>query len=193
MVLPKFEEFVAPWEKDVPEGADPKEKLDLPALKRYVYGLMGDKDRAKTETETVTAERDTLKAAADAAAREGESEADRLKRENEELRKKAEKADEPDLEKLRLKVAIKKGLDEDAMTRLVGTTEEEMLADADKLLKNWKKADTEESGDEGDDEARPSVRPASKLRNPGDPKPDDKVFDADKLADEYQSRFGAAL
>jgi hypothetical protein len=189
MVLPKFEDWKAPWEDGLAEGDDPKEKLDLDKLKRFVHGVLGDKERAKTEVETVTATNKELQKKVDEAARANETEADRLKRENDELKAKAAKADEPDLEKLRLKVAIKKGLDEAAMARLVGTTEEEMLADADTLLKNWKST-KEGAGGEGEDEGsetNPSTQPRTTLRNPGDPAPGSGRFDADKAADEYVS------
>ena len=182
MVLPKIEDWKAPWETDLTEGEDPKSKLDLDKLKRYVHGVLGDKERIKGEIESVTAERDTLKAEKDAKAREGESELDRLTRERDELKVKAAKADEPDLEKLKLQVAIKKGLTETQMKRLVGTTLEEMSADADVLLAEWNPAAKKDDDGNEDD---PSTQPKSGLRNPADPNPSEGRFDAEKAADDY--------
>lgn len=192
MTLPKFEDWKAPWETDLQEGDDPKEKLDLAKLKRFVYGVLGDKEKAKTEVETVTAARDELQQKVDEASRANETEAQRLKRENDELRAKAAKAAEPDLEKLKLKVALKKGLDETAMKRLTGTTEEELMADADELLENWKPV-TRQDGEEEDGGEGPAIRPKSNLHNPGDPDPQAGQWDADKAADDYMQRFGGLL
>jgi hypothetical protein len=192
MVLPKIEDWTAPWEKDVPEGADPKEKLDLAALKRFVHGVLGDKERAKAEVETVKATNAELQEKVDEAARANETEADRLKRELAEAQAKAAKADQPDLEKLRMKVALKKGLDETAMKRLVGTTEEEMLADADELLKSWKPTVT--GGEEEEEEGNtPASTPKSTLRNPGDPASQEGKWDPEAAADAFQGRFGGHL
>jgi hypothetical protein len=192
MVLPKFEDWTAPWEKDLAEGQDPKEKLDLAVLKRLVYGVLGDKERAKAEVETVTATNTELQKKVDEAARAGETEADRLKRENEELRAKAAKADEPDLEKLRMKVALDKGLTALQAKRLVGTTEEEMTADADELLKSWKPA-APGDGEEEEEGNSPASTPKSKLHNPGDPASQEGKWDPEAAADAFQGKFGARL
>ena len=192
MVLPKFEDWKAMWEVDLAEGDDPKEKLDLDKLKRYVYGLLGDKERAKTEVETVTTANVELQKKVDEAARAGETEAERLKRENDELRAKAAKADEPDLEKLRMKVALDKGLTALQAKRLVGSTEEEMTADADELLKSWKPVDNSGDGEE-EESSTPASTPKSKLHNPGDPASQEGKWDPEAAADAFQGRFGGRL
>ena len=74
---------------------------------------------------------------------------------------------------LRLEVATAKGLTPAQAKRLVGTTKEELDADADDLLATFKPAAeaTGENTDDGADDGRPSPtnRPTPSLRGGGDP------------------------
>jgi hypothetical protein len=168
MALPKFEDYKAPWEtkdgKDVPEE---EQQIDQAQLKKYLYGLQSDKERAQTARDEVTKERDELKTKADEAAREGETELDRIKRENAELKAAADKVPAVSREALIYKVALEKGLSADQATRLRGDTEEDLSADADVLLKSWGASGKEPEG-EGD---TPLVRTPRRTHNPGDPDP----------------------
>lgn len=169
--VPKLEEYRAPWETEAGEDAE----IDKGKLKKYIHGLLTDKDRLQATVTEITTERDTLKTEKDAAAREGESETDRLKRENDELKAAAGKAPEKDLEIMRLNVALEKGLSKVQAKRLVGNTEEELAADADALMQEFGG-----SGNTDGDEGVPRSQPR-KLINPGDPEPDaDTVIDIDK-------------
>jgi hypothetical protein len=71
------------------------------------------------------------------------------------------------------------------LKRLVGSTLEELAADADTLLKEWGPASKAADDDDDDLGADPSTTPKTGLKNPGDPKPTEGRFDADTLADEY--------
>lgn len=176
----KLEDYKAPWEinkatgEDIPED---EQEVDKAALKKYLYGLLGDKDRLQTTVATVTGERDTLQQTLDAKTREGEDDEQKRKREHDDAVK-AAKA-EGDLAKLKYDVA----LDIEGITpaqakrlaaRLTGTTQEELEEDAKGLVEDFgigKKAS--DDGDEGDEGGQPAGRP-QKLRAAGDPKPNDR-------------------
>lgn len=184
MALPKFEDFKAPWEIDLKEGEEPT--FDFEKGKRYLYNVLSDKEKAQTERDEAKQERDALKSEKEAKDREGESEADRLKRELAETQDKLKKAEEKDDEDspavLRLKVALEQGLSETQAKRLVGTTKEELEADAKELLESFGGAgDGEDNGGEG-----PRTRPRRQTRNPGDPQgTGGDTFDPEKEADAY--------
>lgn len=160
--LAKFEEYVAPWE-DTDGGED--EDIDKPKLKKYLHGLLRDKERLQEKVTTVTEERDTLKADVDAKTREGEDETARLKREKKELEDQlAKKASEPNIETLRLEVALEKGLTAIQAKRLIGETKEDLEEDADALLESF--GGTGNTDDDTDESLRRSPR---RVTNPGDP------------------------
>lgn len=164
----KVEDWKAPWETDTGES-----EIDKGKLKRYLFGLLGDKEKLQERLTGVTTERDEAKRVADEKAREGETETQRLTREKKELEDKlAAKGDnKSDEENLRLRVALKKGLNESQLKRLIGTTEAELLADADELVKSFGSAGKSEEG-EGGEEGADGVRRVPKgNHNPGDPNP----------------------
>ena len=182
MKLPKLEDWKAPWEVDLKEGDDPKEALDLDKLKRYTHGLLGDKERLQTNLETVTTERDTLKTEKDAKEREGETEVQRLTRERDEAIRKANEAPKTDPAALRLQVALDKGLTSLQAKRLVGTTQEELEADADELLKAWGPAAT----DDGEpDDSLLSKAPQRRPRTQGDPEHDKSSVNVEEAANAF--------
>jgi chromosome segregation ATPase len=74
---------------------------------------------------------------------------------------------------MRLEVAVAKGLTPAQAKRLVGSTKEELEADADELLASFK------SDDSGD---RPLRRPVERLRGGGDPTEEPAETDPEKLA-----------
>ena len=170
--LQKLEDWKAPWEtadgKDVPEE---EQTVDRGRLKKYLHGLLGDKERLQTSVTTVTTERDKLKKDADDIARENESEAERLKRENEELTAKLAKGTEESTEKrsLRLEVALEKGLTLVQAERLLGSTKEEMAVDADKLVESFGGSG---KGGEEEEKDTPPTRQPRRLHSNGDPKPE---------------------
>jgi hypothetical protein len=171
--MPKLPEDIkdwnAPWETPTGES-----EIDKDKLKRYLFNLLGDKEKLQDRLTGVTTERDELKTAADAKAREGETETQRLTREKMELEAKlveAQKGNDSSEELLRLRVALKKGLNDNQAKRLIGTTEEELLQDADELLKSFGSAGKSEEG-EGGQEGLDGIRrvPRGSV-NPGDPNP----------------------
>lgn len=165
----KVDDWTAPW-----ETATGETEIDKPKLKRYLFGLLGDKEKLQERLTTVTTEKDELKKTADEKAREGETETQRLEREKKELETKladASKSGDSADELLRLRVALKKGLNENDVKRLVGSTEDELLKDADELLKSFGRGGKSEEG-EGGEEGGDGVRRVPRgSHNPGDPNP----------------------
>jgi len=164
----KIEDWSAPW-----ETATGEIEIDKDKLKRYLFNLLGDKEKLQVRLTETTTERDTLKQAADEAARKGETNEQRLEREKQELQSALDKATgsgDQSEENLRLRVALKKGLNENQLKRLVGTTEQELLADADELLASFGSAGKSEEGS-GDPDNGGLRRVPKGNHNPGDPNP----------------------
>ena len=171
--LVEYDEYKAPWEK---EGRE----IDPEKAKKFVYSLLQQNQTLEGKVAAVTGERDTLQSKIDEAAREGESETQRLQRENTEMKEKLAKSGESNIEVLKLQVALDKGLTSVQAKRLVGTTKEELEADADELVESFGG-----SGKQGEDdgEGKPPSRQPRKLSNAGDPDPDGDDIDVDKALD----------
>jgi hypothetical protein len=170
--LPEYAEYKAPWEK---EG----QEFDPEKGKKFLYSLLQQVQTLEGKVATVTGERDTLQSKVDEAARAGETETQKLQREVEEMKGKLAKAGETSVETIKLRVALEKGLTPTQAKRLVGTTEEELTADADEILESWGsngKSDEDEGG-------KPPTRQARRLGNSGDPDPDGDDIDVDKALD----------
>lgn len=195
IVKPKpLTEFKTPWEAKDEEYDPEKGRAFIHYLMTQAFEQQEAATKAKSDLATVTTEREALQEKVNEAARANETETERLTRELAEAKAKAAKADEPDIEKLKLKVALDKGLTLTQMKRLVGSTEEELAADADTLLAEWgpKRTDDEEE-EETEDGSTPSTQPRSRLSNPGDPTPTEGKWDAEKAADEFMKRHGGLL
>lgn len=178
--LPKLEDYKAPWELDS-TGADlPEEdqKIDPARLKKYLHGLLSDKERLQTTVTTVTGERDALQKTVDDKAREGEDDAARKQREAQEAID-AAKA-EGGLGALKLDVA----LDVEGITpkqartlakSLSGQTREELEAHAKELSEAFGIGGP--AGDEEEHEEEHGQTAARRPRVPrasGDPKPNER-------------------
>lgn len=167
----KVEDWTAPW-----ETATGETEIDKDKLKRYLFNLLGDKESLQGRLTESNTERDTLKQAAEAKAREGETAEQKLARENAELKAAVEAAtkggnDDVAKENLRLQVAIEKGLNTAQLKRLIGNTKEELEADADELLSSFGSAGNSTEG-EGGEVGGDGVRRVPNGRvNPGDPNP----------------------
>jgi hypothetical protein len=163
----KVEDFTAPW-----ETASGETEIDKARLKKYLFNLLHDKEKLQESVAAVTKERDDLKTAADAKSREGESEVDKLKRELEEARKSQGKAPEgEDLEVTKLRIALRKGLSESEVKRLIGANEKELEADADELLKSFGREGKGQQDGDDSDAGNPGRRAPRGRHNPGDPDP----------------------
>lgn len=107
---------------------------------------------------------------------------DRDKTDSEKLTERAAAAEhraaEAEARALRLEVAAAKGLTPSQVKRLVGSTREELEADADELL-----ADFAPRSGEHDTSPPPGGRPKERLRGGGDPTEEPEETDPRKLAD----------
>lgn len=163
-----IKDWTAPW-----ETATGETEIDKDKLKRYLFNLLGDKEKLQVRLTETTTERDTLKTAAEEAARKGETAEQRLEREKADLQAALDKATsggDQSAENLRLHVALEKGLNANQMKRLVGATREELLADADELLASFGSAGKSEEGEGGPGDG--GLRRVPKgSHNPGDPNP----------------------
>lgn len=165
--LAKIEDWKAPWEKDLKDGDEAK--IDPDQLKKYLHGLLSDKEKAQERLTEAGTELETFKTAATEAARKGESADAKRDRELAEANARADKAERAASEVIRLRVALTKGLTESQAKRLQGETEEELSADADDYLKDLKPAGEAEDDDDAD-EAQLRQTPIQKgVRSGGDP------------------------
>lgn len=160
--LGPFETFTAPW-----ETATGETEIDNSKLKRHLYNLMLDKakaqdarDESQSKLTEVEQERDGLKAEAEKGGNPDlvkELEAERSKTAAEVAR-----ADKAERDLLVTTVAVDKGIPvKQALKRLQGTTEDEIVADADEFLADFGPG----GSDDGDDDTLTSF--PRDLNNPG--------------------------
>lgn len=163
--------------KDPATGDDPKPTDDP---KPNDDGL-GEAGKKALEAER-KARREAEKEKKDLEARLKDLE-DKDKSENERLADKLKTAESnaatATADSLRLRVALRKGLNETQAKRLVGTTEEELESDADDLLASFKPADD----DKKDPKPGPGGKPVEDLKGGGDPTDEPEETDPRKLAD----------
>jgi hypothetical protein len=173
-----------PEDKPADKPADDK-PADKPAKPPWGDGDF-DPDRAWQLIQNAReAEKAAKKEAADARSKAKEFE-DKDKTEAEKLRERAETA-EKELESAKrnslvAEVALDKGLTPAQAKRLVGTTKEELEADADELLESFK---TEDSGGQA-----PTGRPREKLRSGAVPNANENDgLSPKELADKVPKRY----
>lgn len=158
MALPKFEDWTPPW------GSDEANFNAEKAAKR-IYDLLSDKEASKAKHETALAELTEKHKAAQAKVNEYEtanlSEVEKLRRELEQAKEAAPQGD--NLELARLRIALNKGLTESQVKRLIGNSEEELLADADAYMQEHGLAKQADAGEQEQD-LPPSRRPVGELR-----------------------------
>jgi hypothetical protein len=169
--LAKFEEWTPPWGKD--------EDFDLEKGKKLIHGLLGDKETLQERVVAASGERDTAKS--ELAAKQTEltnlktkdlPEAEKLQARIVELEKVAATGEKSTVETMKLRAALKAGLDESHVDRLIGTTQEALDADAVKLSESFGGKGKGAEGEEGEEETGGPTRRPAPARNPGDPKPE---------------------
>jgi len=172
--LPKFEDWKAPWEVDSTGLSVPDEEqaLDPARLKKYLHGLLTDKERLQTTVTTVTGERDVIKQRLDTETRKGEGEEAKVAREREDAIKAAEQKGQ--LAALRLEVAldvpnITPAQAKRIAQRLTGEDRAALEADAKGLAEDFGIGKTEDTEDE--DDAPTAARRPRRIASSGDPAP----------------------
>ena len=192
--FPKFEDWTPPWGSD--DSAFDPEKA-----KKRVYDLLKDKHTQSERIATLTSEKE----AAEARVREFEekdlSEVEKLRRENERLKsdppkagapKKEQGSDDDDLRADRAEIALEKGLTLAQARRLVGTTREELEADAEAYIEEHGLAGASGDGKEKDGGKEGQAPPSNRAKvTPGTrqrqevPDPDEDM-DPGKLWDKVK-------
>ncbi len=142
--LPEYQDWKSPWEK---KGED----VDAEKAKKFAYSLLKQNEGLTEQVATATREKDDLQKTVDEVSQKDETEKDRLAREKKKLEDDLAKANVTVNETLKLRVAIRKGLNETQAKRLVGSTEEELESDADALVQSFGG-----SGEGADDESKDS-------------------------------------
>lgn len=153
---------------DSPDDGGDDDEEPVARLRRQARHHESENRRLKAELEKARKAEERLQEIENAQ----KSEAERAAEEREAAKREAAEAR---LELARTRVALRKGLTESQARRLQGTTEEELEADADELLKDLRPVDD----DEGDDLPR---RPRERLRSPSRPERDVEETDPRKLA-----------
>lgn len=162
-----------PTNDDKPDtSAKPDAGTDKPDLgdagKRALDAERAARKAAEKQTADLAAR---LKEIEDRDKSDGEKQSERLAA--------AEKrANDAEARAMRLEIAATKGLTASQAKRLVGTTKEELEADADELLADFAPAN-------GGDESKPTPggRPKERLRGGGDPTEEVEETDPRKLAE----------
>lgn len=177
MALPKFEDFVAPWElKDGKPVAEADQVIDKAQLKKHWYNVLQDKEKAQVARDTALATNTELtgkvteleKTVAEKGA-EGLSETQKLQKSIEALTERTAKAE---LERDRTKVMADAKLKPEAEEFLVGKTLAELKASADKLVTlglTVETTDGEQAKVDKDGNPIQTAPVVKERQNPGDP------------------------
>lgn len=128
--LPEYQDWKSPWEKK-------SEDIDAEKAKKFAYSLLKQNEGLTEQVATATREKDDLQTTVDEVSQKDETEKDRLAREKKKLEDDLVKANLTVNETLKLRVALRKGLNETQAKRLVGSTEEELESDADALVQSF--------------------------------------------------------
>lgn len=195
----KVDDWKAPWEVDS-QGEDiapDDQQLDGARLKKYLFGLLSDKQRLRTQVNELTEARTDLER--QIAEATDPAKITELQSKITELQQQRDAATSGTaLENLKLQVALEKGLSAKQVKRLVGTTREELEADADELIEeSGGNQQANEGGGEGGEgeEGTPAPRRRRQV-NPGDTKgrngggggDDSPLMDPDEFAKQYAER-----
>ena len=187
MTFPTFEDWTPPWKSD--------DEFDAEKAKKLIYNLSKDKDGQKDRIAGLLADKDELQSKVTEFEEKDLSETERVKRENARLKAERENGGAgggDDLERIRLEIALDKGLTKAQVKRLVGKTREELEADADAYMEeHGLVAAGDDDGDDSDGgtggQAPPRQRVAVKR---GGGKPSD---DEDDLPDDPQKLLELAF
>jgi hypothetical protein len=195
--LGSIENYQAPWETAAGEV-----EIDKDRLKRYIFNLALDKAKAqdaRDETSEKVTETEKALEAAKAEVAKGDP-SGKIAALEADLAKAKSDAEAAQGNLNRLNIGLEKGLTPAQAARLQGSTEDELKADADKLLADFgvKPAtnETDEEREEREEKEREAAEEAANGRqtprfvNPADPKvgSGEQEYDFDKIAADITSR-----
>lgn len=187
------EDWKAPWEVDADGNELPEDdqQLDPARLKKYLHGLLSDKERLQTSLSETTAraeaaEREIAEAADPKALEDLQTKYAAAVKERDEAKKGSS------VEALKYEIALEKGLTKAQAKRLLGSSREELEQDADELLRTFGGKAKNDDPDGDDDGPDPRRGPKTRVRNPGDPDPDagrkDKEPDPEEVWKSYMAK-----
>lgn len=183
MAFPKIEDFKTPWEK---KGVE----IDADKAKTFVYWQAAQIDRLESEKAAETAKFTKVTGELDELKRKDETEAERIKRENEELKAKLEDKSKETSESIAFGIiAEKHDLSiKDAVfisRRARGADKAEIEKDVEELVERFApKVKTE------DPDGQKNGKPTGTPRTPGGRSSSDVDPTAGKTADELFPRYG---
>lgn len=164
------EDWKAPWEVDADGNELPEDdqQLDPARLKKYLHGLLSDKERLQTSLSETTAraeaaEREIAEAADPKALEDLQTKYAAAVKERDEAKKGSS------VEALKYEIALEKGLTKAQAKRLLGSSREELEQDADELLRTFggkAKNDDPDGDDAGRARRRASATPVTRTRTP---------------------------
>jgi len=155
MALPAFADWKRPWKE---------EEFDADKAAKLIYNLHKDKEELSEAKATLVTERDELKGKVQEFEDKDLSEVERLRKENERLKEappkvatKGQGSSDDTLRADRLEIALEKGLTKAQAARLVGSTRDELEADADAYIEEHNLGGNAGNGGKGG-QAPPSQR-----------------------------------
>lgn len=176
--LVKFEEWLAPWEKDS-EGKKLDEPADIDAekLKKYLYGLLSDKEKAQEHVTDLTAERDQAKEDLTTLRREHEDDNQRREREDREREERYAAQEKRELERQKVE-AIEEAFKDQGITadrakrlakRVLSTDEKDWVDEAKELVEDGFRISDRLVVEEVEGEESFESRPRRVVRSDGKP------------------------
>jgi hypothetical protein len=185
VALPKFEDFKAPWELDKDGKPIPVEdqKPDPEQLKKHLYNVLGDKEKAQASRDEATGKVTELQGQLKVKSEEGLSELEKLQASVNDLTKQATDAN---LKAGKLELIQEFGLEKDDLAFLTGADAEANKAIAERLKARVGETKTTE-GDQGG--GNPLETTPKERHNPGDRNDNTpKLPTSTEFRDLYRSR-----
>jgi hypothetical protein len=177
-IVEKFEDWLAPWERDKDgKKLDTPAEIDAGRLKKFLHGLLSDKEKAQQDRDDVQAELAQAKETLATVQRENETKEQAAAREAKEQADRFKKLEEQAAQRQVLDVALAvPGITAERARRLAkqlrGADEKELKAHADELIEDGfrigdKQTEQQQSTSEVDDDL--SIRPHVVRRADGTP------------------------
>ena len=180
----KLEEFLLPHELG-PDGKklETPEEIDVEKLRKYVYGVLTDKEEAQEARDTAVSERDAAKTELTALQQKNETDEQRRTREQEERDRQFAELQARDRERAKIE-AVEEHFKDKGITsarakrlakKLTGDDEKAWLAEADELVEDgFRITDKVEQQQEETDEGLAPVVKATRNGKAVAPTPPDK-------------------
>lgn len=151
----KLEDFLLPWEVDKDgKKLDEAREIDVEKLRKYIYGLLGDKEQAQEARDTAITERDEKDTALKEVQQQHENDEQRRTREEAERQKEIDDLRKSDLQRKKIE-ALEDAFPDATSARIkklakrVTGDEKDWVNDAKELVEDGFKITETKTGDEG--------------------------------------------